>query len=169
MTSARGATTTSRDRLAMRHAKQFRSTCSNTSCSETPTWRPTRRTTTRPSDSPSSTPTTSTRGRPSTSWHCSTVSRSVPRPLLHDVNLPLIHAEHQVWGAKWLFDAVELEKMVPDDVEIPTFGSFSIAADKERVPGATHRAPGVGDVGGERVRGSEGPSTRKTRGSTASG
>ena len=53
--------------------------------------------------------------------------------LLHDVNLPLIHAEHQVWGAKWLFDAVELEKMVTDDVEIPNIGPFSIAADKERV------------------------------------
>jgi predicted O-methyltransferase YrrM len=51
--------------------------------------------------------------------------------VLHDINLPLLHREYQDWGAKYLFDALILDKYIPLDVAIPNIGSTIVPDDKE--------------------------------------
>jgi hypothetical protein len=38
-----------------------------------------------------------------------------------------------VWGAKYLFDGLDLEKGVPDDAEPPNIGSIRIPEDKDQL------------------------------------
>jgi predicted O-methyltransferase YrrM len=52
--------------------------------------------------------------------------------VLHDVNLPLRAADFPTWGAKHLFDGLEIEKQLnPHDDEIPNIGSCFVPQDKE--------------------------------------
>jgi predicted O-methyltransferase YrrM len=51
--------------------------------------------------------------------------------ILHDINLPVAYPEFQDWGAKYLFDALDLEKGVPQADEVPNIGSIRISEDKE--------------------------------------
>jgi predicted O-methyltransferase YrrM len=51
--------------------------------------------------------------------------------VLHDINLPVIHPELTAWGVKHLFDALDVEKEVAQDVEVPNIGSFRIPAAKD--------------------------------------
>lgn len=54
--------------------------------------------------------------------------------VLHDVNLPLKRADFPTWGAKYVFDALDLEKQLNiDDPEVPNIGSCFMPADKENV------------------------------------
>jgi hypothetical protein len=52
--------------------------------------------------------------------------------LLHDINLPRIHAEFPVWGVNRVFEDLDVEKLVPD-VEIPNIGAFLVPDDKGRL------------------------------------
>jgi predicted O-methyltransferase YrrM len=58
--------------------------------------------------------------------------------VLHDINLPLLHQEHQVWGAKYLFDGLDVEKDIPRDVAIPNIGSIVVPDEKEQLRGRLH-------------------------------
>ncbi len=51
--------------------------------------------------------------------------------LLHDVNLPRIHAA-EPWGVTHLFEDLDVEKFVPD-VEVPNIGAFVVPEDKRRL------------------------------------
>jgi predicted O-methyltransferase YrrM len=53
--------------------------------------------------------------------------------LLHDINLPLRHPEHQVWGAKHLFDDFEGQKAMASDDRLPNMGALVIPDNRERV------------------------------------
>jgi predicted O-methyltransferase YrrM len=55
--------------------------------------------------------------------------------VLHDINLPIRNPEFPVWGAKYLFDGLDLEKHVPQDDEVPNIGSIRIPEDKEQFRG----------------------------------
>jgi len=52
--------------------------------------------------------------------------------VLHDINLPIEHPEIQIWGAKYLFDDLKVEKEVPQACEVPNIGSIKIPEDKEQ-------------------------------------
>ncbi len=49
---------------------------------------------------------------------------------LHDVNLPLIHPQFAVWGAKWLYESLDVEKRLNPHDDSPNIGSFVMPADK---------------------------------------
>jgi hypothetical protein len=51
--------------------------------------------------------------------------------VLHDINLPIWCPEFQEWGAKYLFDGLDLEKSVPQEESVPNIGSIRIPEDKE--------------------------------------
>jgi predicted O-methyltransferase YrrM len=54
--------------------------------------------------------------------------------VLHDVNLPLRRADFPTWGAKQLFDGLEVDKQLNlDDPEIPNIGSCFVPTDKGRL------------------------------------
>lgn len=53
--------------------------------------------------------------------------------LLHDINLPVIHARFPHWGVKHLFDDLDLPKAVPTDCPIPNIGRITIPADKNQL------------------------------------
>jgi predicted O-methyltransferase YrrM len=53
--------------------------------------------------------------------------------LLHDINLPVRNPNFPDWGAKHLFDDLDVEKGVPQDEEIPNIGSIVIPEDKEQL------------------------------------
>jgi predicted O-methyltransferase YrrM len=54
--------------------------------------------------------------------------------LLHDINLPVIHdAKFPSWGAKYLFDGLNLPKDTPTDVNLPNIGGVTIPARKDRL------------------------------------
>jgi predicted O-methyltransferase YrrM len=55
--------------------------------------------------------------------------------VLHDINLPIRNPEFPVWGAKYLFDGLDLEKHVPQDDEVPNIGGIRIPEDKEQLRG----------------------------------
>jgi predicted O-methyltransferase YrrM len=55
--------------------------------------------------------------------------------VLHDINLPLKNARFQAWGAKYLFDGLDLEKHVQQDDEVPNIGSIRIPEDKDQLRG----------------------------------
>jgi hypothetical protein len=55
--------------------------------------------------------------------------------VLHDINLPIKNSRFQEWGAKYLFDGLDLEKGVSNDVEIPNMGRLKIPEDKEQLRG----------------------------------
>jgi predicted O-methyltransferase YrrM len=55
--------------------------------------------------------------------------------VLDDINLPVLLPRQQAWGAKYLFDGLDLEKSVPDDVEVPNIGCLKIPEDKEQLRG----------------------------------
>ena len=50
--------------------------------------------------------------------------------VLHDINLPRRHPQHDDWGAKYLFDGVHAEKQVPANETLPNIGSLKIPSDK---------------------------------------
>jgi predicted O-methyltransferase YrrM len=47
-----------------------------------------------------------------------------------DINLPLLHPEHPDWGAKYLFDSLDLEKNLAQGREYPCMGSVVIPGNK---------------------------------------
>ncbi|MDH4063493.1 MAG: class I SAM-dependent methyltransferase [Acidobacteriota bacterium] len=49
--------------------------------------------------------------------HMTAIARPQSWIILHDINLPVIHAECQIWGAKWLFDAWPFEKLTGASVQ----------------------------------------------------
>lgn len=49
---------------------------------------------------------------------------------MHDINLPRLRAEFADWGAKHVFDGLDLEKYVDPDVELPNIGSVIVPQDK---------------------------------------
>ena len=51
--------------------------------------------------------------------------------VLHDINLPLINPEWQVWGVKYLFDELDLEKHADPASDTPNIGSIVVPDDKE--------------------------------------
>jgi predicted O-methyltransferase YrrM len=51
--------------------------------------------------------------------------------ILHDINLPARHPDAAVWGAKHLFDGLDVRKEVYDADAIPNIGSVWIPDDKE--------------------------------------
>lgn len=51
--------------------------------------------------------------------------------LLHDINLPILYAPNPAWGAKYLFDELDIEKAVPNDPEMPNIGSIKIPLNKK--------------------------------------
>jgi predicted O-methyltransferase YrrM len=54
--------------------------------------------------------------------------------VLHDINLPLIRPEFPSWGAKYLFDDLNVEKHLSEDkYRLPNAGSIIIPADRERL------------------------------------
>jgi len=53
--------------------------------------------------------------------------------VLHDINLPVRESEAAGWGAKHVFDGLDLEKRVDPTDPIPNIGSVWIPADKEAV------------------------------------
>jgi predicted O-methyltransferase YrrM len=55
--------------------------------------------------------------------------------VLHDINLPIRNPEFPVWGAKYLFDGLDLEKGVPKDEEFPNIGRLKMPEDKEQLRG----------------------------------
>jgi hypothetical protein len=55
--------------------------------------------------------------------------------LLHDINLPLINPAFQVWGAKFLFDDLDVQKDVPMDNRMPNIGSIKVPENKEQLRG----------------------------------
>ena len=60
--------------------------------------------------------------------------------LFHDINLPLLHPEFQDWGAKYLFDDLDLEKITPPDgTAIPQIGGVRIPGDKEKFRQQLHQ------------------------------
>ena len=50
--------------------------------------------------------------------------------LLHDINLPVVDAEHAVWGAKWLYDELDVEKRHDAIRQPPNIGSITVPEDK---------------------------------------
>jgi predicted O-methyltransferase YrrM len=55
--------------------------------------------------------------------------------VLHDINLPIKNPAWPVWGAKYLFDGLDLQKGVPNDEQIPNIGRLKIPEDKEQLRG----------------------------------
>ena len=51
--------------------------------------------------------------------------------VLHDINLPLVDPKNPDWGAKHLFDDLDIEKSVPNDKELPNIGSIKIPRNKK--------------------------------------
>jgi hypothetical protein len=51
--------------------------------------------------------------------------------ILHDINLPLLHTEFPEWGAKHLFDRLDLEKATSLSPPLPNIGLVTIPEDKE--------------------------------------
>ena len=49
---------------------------------------------------------------------------------MHDINLPELRAEFADWGAKHVFDGLELDKYVDPDVALPNIGSVIVPRDK---------------------------------------
>lgn len=49
----------------------------------------------------------------------------------HDINLPVIHPQFQDWGAKHLFDDLDVEKHADEASDPPNIGSIIIPEDKE--------------------------------------
>jgi predicted O-methyltransferase YrrM len=52
---------------------------------------------------------------------------------LHDINLPVLHPNYQNWGAKHLFDDLDLEKYADEASDPPNIGSVVIPEDKAAV------------------------------------
>lgn len=52
---------------------------------------------------------------------------------LHDINLPLVNPDWQVWGVKHLYDQLDVEKQVDSDSATPNIGSIIASADKEEL------------------------------------
>jgi predicted O-methyltransferase YrrM/septal ring factor EnvC (AmiA/AmiB activator) len=50
--------------------------------------------------------------------------------VLHDINLPVLHPEHQAWGVKYVFDALNIEREVPAS-SVPNIGAIRIPIDKQ--------------------------------------
>jgi predicted O-methyltransferase YrrM len=60
--------------------------------------------------------------------------RSGAEVVLHDVNLPLHNPQHQLWGAKYLFDGLDVVKqLAPEDDDVPNIGSCFVPADKQQL------------------------------------
>ena len=57
--------------------------------------------------------------------------RSGAEVVLHDINLPEHVPDDPHWGAKFLFDALEVEKLADDGDSVPNIGSVWVPADKE--------------------------------------
>ncbi|HEX6385856.1 MAG TPA: class I SAM-dependent methyltransferase [Anaerolineae bacterium] len=53
--------------------------------------------------------------------------------VLHDINLPIVNPEFPIWGAKYLFDDLEVEKDLARDCEIPNIGRIKIPEGKEQL------------------------------------
>lgn len=51
----------------------------------------------------------------------------------HDINLPVRSPEYAQWGAKFLFDDLDLVKHVDEASDPPNIGSVIVPADKERL------------------------------------
>lgn len=51
--------------------------------------------------------------------------------LMHDINLPVIHPQFPDWGAKHVFDGLEVEKCGNPDDDPPNIGKIVIPDDKE--------------------------------------
>lgn len=51
--------------------------------------------------------------------------------VLHDINLPIAYPAFEEWGAKHLFDGLDLEKRLPQADAVPNIGSVRIPDDKE--------------------------------------
>jgi predicted O-methyltransferase YrrM len=51
--------------------------------------------------------------------------------LLHDINLPQIVAENEVFGAQLLYEGLDVEKEADDGAPIPNIGRITIPGDKE--------------------------------------
>lgn len=49
---------------------------------------------------------------------------------MHDINLPVVYSEFPVWGSKWLFDALDVEKHTDPANDPPNIGSIIVPADK---------------------------------------
>ncbi len=52
------------------------------------------------------------------------------RVVLHDIQLPQIHPKFDEWGAKYLFDDLDIPKEMPSGAALPNIGSFTIPEDK---------------------------------------
>jgi predicted O-methyltransferase YrrM len=52
--------------------------------------------------------------------------------VMHDVNLPLVHERFQVWGAKWVFDELDVVRFAAEG-DLPNIGAIMIPADKHRL------------------------------------
>lgn len=55
-----------------------------------------------------------------------------------DINLPLLQPEHQGWGAKYLFDSLNLEKDLAKGGKIPCMGSIIVPSDKVSLRATLH-------------------------------
>lgn len=53
--------------------------------------------------------------------------------ILHDVNLPAQNHEHGDWGAKLVFDGLDVEKRLADEGDPPNIGSVFVPEDKGAV------------------------------------
>ena len=53
--------------------------------------------------------------------------------VLHDINLPVKWPEFPEWGAKWLYDELDLPKLANHRDPVPNIGSVFIPEDKGRV------------------------------------
>ncbi len=49
--------------------------------------------------------------------------------VMHDINLPLLHEQFQVWGVKWLYDEVDTVRFAGQG-ETPNVGAIMVPADK---------------------------------------
>ena len=49
---------------------------------------------------------------------------------LHDINLPRMRPDFADWGAKYVFDGLDVEKHIDADVELPNIGSVIVPDDK---------------------------------------
>jgi predicted O-methyltransferase YrrM len=53
--------------------------------------------------------------------------------VIHDINLPLRRPEFPDWGAKHLFDGLDVEKRVASGEEIPNIGTVTIPGGKDQL------------------------------------
>jgi predicted O-methyltransferase YrrM len=53
--------------------------------------------------------------------------------VMHDINLPLVHPEFAHWGAKHVFDNLDVIKTVSEETPFPNIGCITIPEDKQRL------------------------------------